>query len=241
MSIQTLESKPIGLNSAPRQAVLFEHPDLGRIFAPEIMTKRISTPSGIRNLYGPGEIGIVVAVQKRPVMRCGIPAQVHDKVIAENAKHGAWCIDRYELLFDSITHNERVDDGAAEQDDLLFGAGGTAFVAVAVASANLTKTKTDSSLGENAANGTTNEFTASGLSRAAGSLGTYTAPASLGATFSRVITKVFTATGSVTAHGSGLFNSTTVSGSILYVEDNFSSTAVLVNNDTLTVNWTITN
>jgi hypothetical protein len=87
---------------------------------------------------------------------------------------------------------------------------------------------------------TTNEFTTLGLVRIAGTVGTYTAPSSLGGTFSQVISKLFTATGGATAKGSGLFDSTTASGSNLYVEDNHTD-AVLVTNDTLTESWTITN
>jgi hypothetical protein len=150
----------------------------------------------------------------------------------------------WQLIADDITHNERVDRGASIQANRVFGGGAhTAagvFTAVAVASAALTKTNTDLSLGSATISVTTNEFTTIGLSRAAGTAGTYTVPASLGATFTQRVSKTFTASGSGTAKGSGIFDSTTVSGSFLYVEDNHTD-AVLVNLDQLIENWDITN
>jgi hypothetical protein len=133
-----------------------------------------------------------------------------------------------------------VDRGAVRQDLALFGSTSMALIAVSVANAALTKAKGDESLGSVTPDVTTNEFTTIGLSRAAGTLGAYTAPASLGAVFSRVISKLFTFTGSGTAKGSGLHSSTTVVGSFLYVEDNHTD-AVGVTNDTLTEQWTISN
>lgn len=221
------------------QRTLFVDPDLGRVFVPPKLNDMISLPGRPAHArYAPGEVGVFTAKSRRPKYRCG---QRHDLHSAKLCPIGADCLTGYELMWASVTHNERVDDGAVAQDALVFGSGTTRFTIIAVASASLTKAATDSSLGANAASGTTNEFTASGLSRAAGSLGSYTAPASLGAVFTRRITKLFTATGSVTAYGGGLFDSATVSGSTLYVEDNFASTAVLVNNDTLTVNIDVSN
>lgn len=210
------------------ERVLFVHPELGRIRVPQEWVRGFSAPGRPTRRPAPGEFGLFVATQKRPVWR-------------ELEEDGRRLLEKLELIWHSITHNERVDQGALRQDVALFGSTAMAFTAVAVASASLTKTKTDLSLGSASASVTTNEFTTIGLSRAAGSLSTYTAPASLGAQFSRLITKTFTASGSGTAHGAGLFDSTTVSGSNLYVEDNFSSTAVLVSSDTLTVNATISN
>lgn len=206
-----------------QRAVLYRDPDLGRVFVPAALHRVVSYPGvPARRLHGPGELGIFVARQRRPRLRDGM-------------------LDALELIWVSITHNERVDRGAERQDNRCFGSGGAVFTAVAVANAALTKNKADESLGSTTADVTTNEFTTLGLARAAGSLGAYTAPGSLGGQFSRVITKTFTATGNATARGAGLFDSVTVSGSKLYVEDNFASDAVLVNNDTLTVNITITN
>ena len=174
-------------------------------------------------LYRDGEVGICVAVQKRP------------KFSLDGVLLG------FETIWASITHNERVDRGALIQDVQCFGTPTTVFTAVAVASAALTVAAGDESLGTATPDVTTNEFTTIGLTRAAGGLGSYVAPASLGATFDRTITKTFTATGGGTAQGAGLFDDLTPTGSFLYVEDNFGSTAVLVNNDTLQVDVTISN
>lgn len=213
---------PSGLSLPPtRPGALWRSPVLGNIYAPKALR-------GLKS-YGPGplrssmaEVGILVTTHRRPVY------------------DDAGRLLRYELVGYDITHNERVDRGALRQDLAVFGSTSMAFTAVAVASAALTKAKGDESLGTTSANATTNEFTTIGLSRAAGSLGAYTAPSSLGGTFSRVISKLFTFTGSGTAKGSGLFDSTTVSGSFLYVEDNHTD-AVGVTNDTLTEQWTISN
>lgn len=248
------------------RTTLYVDPDLGKIDVPEALKRITSYPGGPAHMaIDLREVGVFVAKSKRPVFhcggagqahmvgRCGRMAYAHERGVCRDPKclvrYGTGgpcgepkCLVRFDLMWASISHNERVDDGAAAQDALLFGAGTTRFTIVAVANATLAgKAQTDSSLGANAASGTTNEFTTIGLSRAAGSLGAYTAPASLGATFSRVVTKTFTASGSGTAYGAGLFDSATVSGSILYVEDNFSSTAVLVSGDTLQVNATISN
>lgn len=203
---------------------------LGRIYLPGLDTS-ISLPGrGVRKMYT-GEQGIFVASQQRLIWGDNGP--------------------RLLTIWDSVTHNERVDAGADKQSRQVHGGGASPaapsatayFNVVAVASATLTKAKGDQSLGTTSASVTTNEFTTIGLSRATATLGggNYTAPSTLGATFSQVISKAFTASGSGTAYGAGIFDSTTVAGSILYVEDNFSSTAVLVSGDTLTVTVTITN
>lgn len=232
-----------GITPAPlNKARLYRDPDLGDIFAPDVMREMISLPGRpVRMRHGPGEVGVVVAVQKRPVFRCGVRSDQHKAAALLEPQRHLGCLVRFEHLWHSISHNERVDKGAFIQDVQCFGTNVTAFLAVAVANAALSKAQTDLSLGVITNHATTNEFTGSGLTRATGSLGSYTAPASLGATFSRVITKTFTASGSVTGKGSGLFNNTTVGSSDLYCEDNFSSDAVLVTSDTLTVNWTVTN
>lgn len=203
--------------------VLYTHPDLGRIYAPAALTRALSLPGRPAHTPPPGEYGVCVAVQKRPV---------YDE---------AGVLQKMEMIWHSITHNERVNQGAVRQDLALFGATSMALTAVALASATLTKTATDLSLGSGTAAVTTNEFTTLGLARAVGTLGAYTAPASLGAQFTRVISKSFTATGSATVYGSGLFDSATVAASNVYAEDNFSSTAVMVNADQLTSSWTVQN
>jgi hypothetical protein len=204
-------------------------PSIQKLFAP------ISLPGRpVRPRASLGEIGIFTAWHKRPVFR-------EDGLLL-----------RFDPLMLSITHNERVDAGASYQSRQVHGGGASPaapsasayFNVLAVANASLTKAKGDQSLGSTSANATTNEFTTVGLSRATADTpvgGDYTAPSTLGGQFTQVIKKTFTASGSGTAHGAGVFNSTTVSGSVLYVEDNFSSTAVLVSGDTLTVQASIQN
>ena len=224
------------------RTILAHDPDLGRIFMPLSLTRLISRPNAPVRKAITGEVGIFVAVQKR--------ARVIDTV----ERNGVLVpiIDGYDAIWSSITHNERVDAGAAYQSQQVFGGGSSPaapsatvyFNVIAVANATLTKTKTDQSLGSASSGVTTNEFTASGLARATATTpvgGDYTAPSTLGGTMSQVIKKTFTASAGATATGAGIFNSTTVVGSILYVEDNFSSNAVLVNGDTLTITVTITN
>lgn len=220
--------------------VLFHDSELGRIAAPTAVGRSISRP-GAATKKAHGEIGVFVAKQHR--------ARVVDVV----ERNGVLIpiIEAYDLIWASITHNERVDAGAQKQALQTFGGGGSPgapsatayFNVIALASASLTKAKGDQSLGSTSSGVTTNEFTTIGLSRAAATLagGNYTAPSSLGGTFSQVISKLFTASGSGTVYGAGIFDSTTVAASVLYVEDNFGSTAVMVSGDTLTVSATITN
>ena len=213
--------------------VLYIDPDLGRVFVPKAFNTGISYANRPIRRAANGEVGIFVAKQKRPIFN----------------EHG---LLRYETVWSSVTHNERVDAGANYQAKQVFAGGSSPaapsatvyFNVIAVANGTLTKAKGDQSLGSTSANATTNEYTTIGLSRATANSpvgGDYTAPSSLGGTFSQVVAKTFTASGSGTAYGAGIFNSTTVSGSILYVEDNFSSTAVLISGDTLTVTVTVSN
>lgn len=213
---------------------LYRSADLGRIFIPPALTRLVSRPGApTKPALTLREIGIVEAVHKRPEWRDG-------KLI-------------YEIGMYSITHNERVDIGAQQQAVQVFGGGGTPASpsttlypkVIAVATTGFTtKTKTDLSIGSASANVTTNEFTTVGLSRVAATTpigGDYTAPASLGAVFSQLVKKTFTFTGGGTAHGSAVYDSVTVSGSVLYCEDIFSSDAIGVTNDTLAISWTISN
>lgn len=206
--------------------------DLGRIKIPAL-DRLLSLPGRPTRRAIDGEIGVVISKQFRPRAR-------EDGLILG-----------LELVWFDVSANERVDAGAAYQAVQCFGGSGTPAApsaanyarALAVASASLTKTKTDQSLGSASAGVTTNEYTTIGLSRANATLsgGGYTAPSSLGSQFAQVITYQFTASGSGTAYGAGLFNSTTPAGSILYAEDNFSSNAILASGDTLSITWTVNN
>lgn len=208
--------------------VLYRHPDLGRIAIPKPLRTGISRPGApVKPVLTLREIGIVVAVQKRRRYVDGL-------------------LDGMDLLWHSITHNERVDVGAAIQANRVFGTTGTTangvLTVIACATTGFTtKTKTDLSIGSASTGVTTNEITGSGLARAAGTVSTYTAPASLGATFAQLLTKTFTATGAVTAHGSAVFDSATVATSNLFLEDTFTTDATLANTDTLQVSWTYNN
>lgn len=215
------------------QTTLFVDPDLGRVFVPESLKRLISVPGLPTRFQHPlREIGINTMKAKRPRYRCGERSDRHNAAICGDPN----CLIDFELMVAGISHNERLAQGAVAQDALLFAAGTTRFLVVAIANAALTKGDANLSLGSNSANVTTNEFTTLGLTRVLGAIGSYTAPASIGLVFTRRVTKVLTATGGATAKGSGLYDSVTVSGSTLFVEDNHTD-AVLVTNDTLTENW----
>ena len=247
-------------------AVLYRDPDLGRIFVPQALAALVSRRNApTKYAVSLREVGIFVVKQRKPVfvdghmhdgtcnvLTChwrGVQAMLEEQI--GNAKD-AWkalsarYVSHYSAVWASITHNERVDVGAAIQFNLVFGTAGTTAVGVlvasAVANATLTKAKTDLGLGQATGGATvTNEFTTLGLSRAAATVSTYTAPASLGAVASQLLTKTYTASGGATALGGGIFDSITPTGSHLYVEDNYASSAVLVTNDTLTQQVTISN
>lgn len=207
---------------------LYIDPHLGRLHIPPALLTGVSRPGApTKPKLTLPEVGIFVAKLFRPVIRDD------GKVVGQ------------QLVWHSTSFNERVDAGAAIQANRVFGTSGTTangvFTAVAVGSANFSKTKTDLSIGTASANSTANEFTTSGLSRATGTVSTYTPPSSLGGIFSQLITKTFNVSGGGTAYGAALFDSTTVSGSNLYVEDLFSSAATVANGETLAVQITITN
>lgn len=158
----------------------------------------------------------------------------------------------------SVSHNDRVNDGAGIQVNRLFGTVGTPSTAgvianialgssaIPTAGTTITKTATDSSLGANAAGGTTLEFVTLGLSRALGTVNNFVAATTLDGTCSVDVSKtsgagtVFTATGTAEVNASGLFDHITPASSNLYCEDNFSAEASMVSSDTLAITWTIT-
>lgn len=147
-----------------------------------------------------------------------------------------------ELVEYSVTPNERVNDGGGHNANRIFGtvgaSNGVGNVVAVATTGFTTKTATDSSIGVNAADLTTNEFTTIGLSRAVGTVQNFVAETTLNGTYSADVVKLFTASGSGTAHGSGLYDSATVVGSIMLAEDIFGADAILVTADTLTVTWT---
>lgn len=226
-----------------------QYADIGGVWLPE------RSKSFAGKAVMPQRSGIVVASVRRPLWSVKgvlkLPEIINPKNAVEEVKA---LLSKYakeldprmftqEVIWASITHNERVDDGAALQFNRVLGTVGASngvATSVAVANSNLTKTKTDSSLEADAADLTTSEFTTIGLSRATGTVQNYSAPASLNGTASADVVKSFSVSGTGTAEGSGLFDSNTPTGSKLYVEDNFGSAASVVSGDTLQITWTIT-
>lgn len=225
------------------------HPDLGRLYIPK---PSISLPGGVTH---PRFAGVVFATQRRPQWSLRelfkLPEIEHPfpngteavkRLLDSYRDHFDPKLFQTELIWTSVTHNERVNDGGGHNANRIFGTVGSSNgvgSVVAVATTGFTtKTATDSSIGADAASGTTNEFTTIGLSRATGTVQNYVAATALNGTYAADIVKLFTASGSGTAHGSALFDSTTVSGSIMLCEDIFGSDSVMVSGDTLTITWT---
>lgn len=222
----------------------------GGIWMPE---RTISRPGAA---VMPERAGVVVATIRRPRWSIEdifkLPDEAHPDLayrerVRELLSEAMRELDRskftQETIWLSITHNERVDDGAGIQFNRTLGTvGAAAAVAanVAVANAAITALKTHRSIQSTSQSVTTNEFTTIGLSRALGTPGNYVAPASLNAVASADVVKSFSVSGSGTGKGSALFDSATPAGSLMYVEDNFSSDAVVVSGDTLQITWTIT-
>jgi hypothetical protein len=233
-------------------------PEIGRIWMPEQQVS-YRTPGKTKAKH----VGIVVASIRRPLWSIqrllDLPDIKHPKpgeFLAQlNPFRGLLdpALFAQQLIWASITHNERVDRGASIQHHRIFGTVGQAnngvFTALAVGgvgaaptlSGNITKTKTDLSLGAAGSGVTTNEHTTIGLSRAAGThqnLGA--APGALDGTQASDVFKSFAVTGTGAAIAAGLFDQVAVASSNLYVEDNFSTVANVVNGDTLQITWTIT-
>lgn len=165
---------------------------------------------------------------------------LHTKIGAYLGYHiGISGYNRLDVLVNGKKHgssyNSRVDKGAALSSSLLAGSslGGISSplppLYIALSTATLTPAKGDTTL--------SSETSASGMGRALGSAGTYTAPASLDGSASYVVTKTFTASGTITIVSAALFDA--VSTGNLFVEANLSASAALLSGDTLTINWTI--
>lgn len=100
---------------------------------------------------------------------------------------------------------------------------------IALSTATLTPGNTDTTL--------TSETAVSGLTRALGTVGTYTTPSALDGACSYILSKTFTAGGSATIVSAAIFDAASTGN--LFVEGNLSSSVVMGVSDTLTINWTI--
>lgn len=134
----------------------------------------------------------------------------------------------------SYSYNARVDAGAAFASSLLSGTtlGGISAPAaakyIACSTSSLTPAKGDTTL--------SGETAASSMGRALATAGTYVAPSVLDGAASYVLTKTFTSSGAITIVSTGIFDAAST-GNML-AEANLTSSAVLANGDTLTINWT---
>lgn len=226
-----------------------EHPDLGRIFLQNPTLSLSGTPSR------PKFAGVVVAVQRRPLWSIkdllALPHVEHPFPSAEQVVKDLLApyrgqmdpkLFRTEVVWASVTPNERVNAGGGHNVARIFGTVGAANAVgadIAIATTGFTtKTATDQSIGIITSGVTTNEFSTIGLSRALGTVQNYVAATTLNGTYAVDVVKTFTASGGGTAHGAALFDQLTVAGSILLCEDIFGSDAVMVSSDTVAVTWT---
>lgn len=227
-----------------------QHPDLGRLFLPAPSLSLPGRPTR------PRFAGVVVATQRRPLwsLRGDLPRLPNierpypdgDRVVRDLLAPYQGLIDpklwRTEVVWSSVTPNERVNAGGGHNVARIFGTVGSANavgVNIAVATTGFTtKTATDQSIGVITSGVTTNEFTTIGFSRALGTVQNYIAATTLSGTYAVDIVKTFTASGGGTAHGAAIFDQLTVAASIMLCEDTFSSDAVVVSADTLAITWT---
>ena len=156
-------------------------------------------------------------------------------------------------------HNERVQNGARMLAKGFWGAssspqvstvGVPSYVALNSASTfnstnfSFAHNNADLSLGagtsSTGAGVTTNEYTTAGLSRALGTVGSYTDPASaLDGVFTLTVTKTFTcSSGPQNVYGTGLFDESSTATCNLFAEAYF-ATATLQTSDTLALTWNI--
>lgn len=240
--------------------VLYRDRDLGNVPVPRpLLVARSLAGRPTRPLLGLAEVGIVVAKHHRPVWQGG---HMHDgrcwplgcEVLRAQAAGRRVPIERMALLDYTISHNGRNQYGAGAQFNRTWNTATGANVQAPAGVFNVigvsnnvnqgaNQVYTDKSLTSASLGVSTNEFTTVGLSRVAGTstYANYTAPTSFSAQATQVVTNTFTVSGAGgSAYGSGLFDSTTVAGSVMIVEDSF-TLASLIAADTLTVNWTINN
>jgi len=139
------------------------------------------------------------------------------------------------IISKSFGFNSRVNKGADLIASLIAGSAQNSISSplpplyIALSTSSLTPAKTDTVL--------SGETAVSGLTRALGTVGSYTVPSTLDGAASYVLSKTFTAGASATIVSAAIFDAP--SNGNLFVEANISSSAVLLSNDTLTVSWTI--
>lgn len=165
-----------------------------------------------------------------------------------------------DLVWASVSHNERVDKGAAGQLYRTLSTGLTtspAFVPatstigfriIALTTTNPAAAASHLSLYTTTASNQSLEYSTNGLGGSPRqltglSVGTYAnAAAAANETASAQISIAFTASGGTqTVYGAGIFDSETVTGSNLYAEGTFAEGPTsITTSDVLTVTWTIT-
>ncbi len=132
-------------------------------------------------------------------------------------------------------HNSRVNVGAALITYLISGSNLGSLttpgvpINIALSANTLTPAATDTTL--------SGEISLNGLGRHVGTVGGYSAPASLDGAASYTITYTWTASGAQTVNSAALFDA--ISGGNLFVEANLSSSATLGNGDNIQVTWTV--
>lgn len=164
-----------------------------------------------------------------------------------HTKIGAWIgyhlgisgYNRVDVLINgkpvSHTYNSRTNKGAALTASLMSGSalGGISTplppLYIALSTSSLTPAAGDTTL--------TGETSASGLGRAVGTAGTYSAPGALDGSASYIVSKTFSAGATATIVSAALFDA--VSTGNLFVEANLSTSASVNSGDSLTINWTI--
>jgi len=225
--------------------------DVGRVFIPE---RSISIP-GRPARRKPSNI--VVATLRRPRWNIEgafkLPHFEHAtpktrRTIRELIEDYASKLDPAlfmgELIWASISHNDRVQDGGDHNVNRIFGTVGASNAAatfLAISNLAVVAVVSHASIMSDTQGLTTNEFTTIGLTRVAGTVQNYTAPATLDAVFDVDLYKSYSITGSGTAKGAAIFDQLVAAGSWMLCEDPFTSDAVVENGDTLNVTYTYQN
>ena len=165
-----------------------------------------------------------------------------------------------DLIWASVSHNERVDKGAAGQLYRTLSTGLTTsptftpatstigFRIIALSTTNPAAAASHLSLYTTTASNQSLEYSTNGLGGSPRqltglSIGTYTnAGAAANETASAQLSIAFTCSGGTqTVYGAGIFDSETVTGSNLYAEGTFAEGPTSVTTaDVLTVTWTVT-